>query len=286
LVGKTDKVYAYFQKYRSLMSQEIIIVCVLTFVIHLVGTYSLAIRIVGLRTGKWSMSYALFNILALVTRLSTTFQAPLLAKTIELNILNKHPPDTGDFRLILGASTLAMLVGGLTIPTFQRLLATAVERYYVHKSFFRLTISILNWGRFVRLGRHVVLPKKGNWGAFKEPIVPTKVIVLNLLSQAVLTVGVLATLYAGYLNPDLRSTSASMSGFINGFAAIVLVVVVDPNIALLSDEVANNNVSPTFFRKYIIVLTAVRILGTVLSQVLLLPLAHLVVLMSETLAAW
>lgn len=111
-------------------------------------------------------------------------------------------------------------------------------------------------------------------------------VVLNLLSQAILTVGVLSTLYAGYLNPDLRSTSASMSGFINGFAAIVLVVVVDPSIALLSDEVANNNASPVFFRKYIIVLTGVRILGTFLSQLLLIPLPHVVVWMSETLAKW
>lgn len=268
------------------MSQEILVVCILTFVIHLVGTYSLAIRIVGLRTGKWSMAYAMFNILALVTRLSTTFQAPLLAKTIEMNILNGSRPDTTDFRLILAASSLAMLTGGLTIPIFHRLLAVAVERYYVHKSFFRLFLSIFNWERISRLRQHVVIPHRANWQAFTTPIVPKKVIVLNLLSQAILTVGVLSTLYAGYLNPDLRSTSASMSGFINGFAAIVLVVVVDPNIALLSDEVASNNVSPTYFRKYIIVLTAVRILGTLFSQLLLLPIAHLVVWMSETLAAW
>ncbi len=268
------------------MSQEIIVVCILTFVIHLVGTYSLAIRIVGLRTGKWSMSYALFNILALVTRLSTTFQAPLLAKTIELNILDNAPPDTRDFRMILGASSLAMLVGGLTIPIFHRLLAVAVERYYVHRSFFRLLLSVFNWRRIVRLRQHFVIPHKGNFTAFQKQIVPTRVIVLNLFSQAILTVGVLSTLYAGYLNPDLRSTSASMSGFINGFAAIILVVVVDPNIALLSDEVANNNVSPVYFRQYIIVLTAVRVAGTFLSQLLLLPLAHLVVWMSETLAGW
>ncbi len=267
------------------MTQEIIIVCILTFLIHLVGTYSLAIRIVGLRTNKWSMAYALFNILALVTRLSTTFQAPLLAKTIELNILNKATADTMDFRYILWASTLGMLIGGLTIPVFHRLLGVAVERYYVHRSFLRLFLSIFNWKRFIGLRQHLVIPHRNNWNAFKEPIVPTKVIIFNLLSQAILTVGVLSTLYAGYINPDLRSTSASMSGFINGFAAIVLVIVVDPSIALLSDEVMNKNVSPVFFRKYIIVLTAVRILGTLLSQILLLPLAHLVVWMSETLAA-
>lgn len=268
------------------MSQEIVVVCLLTFIIHLVGTYSLAIRIVGLRTGKWSMSYALFNILALVTRLSTTFQAPLLAKTIELNILLKAPADSTDFRLILGASSLAMVVGALTMPAFHRLLAVAVERYYVHRSFFKLFLSSLNMGRLWRLRQHLVIPHKANWQAFSKTIVPPRVIILNLLSQAILTVGVLSTLYAGYLNPDLRSTSASMSGFINGFAAIVLVVVVDPSIALLSDEVANNTASPVFFRKYIIVLTGVRILGTLLSQVLLIPLAHIVVWMSETLAVW
>ena len=268
------------------MSHEILIVCILTFVIHLISTYSLAIRIVGLRTGKWSMSYALFNILALITRLSTTFQAPLLAKTIEVNILNHQTSDTSDFRLILWASSLAMIAGGLTIPIFQRLLAVAVERYYTHQSFLRLFISIFNLKRLRGLGQHIVLPHKNNWNAFRKPIVPIRVILLNLLSQAILTVGVLSTLYAGYLNPDLRSTSASMSGFINGFAAIMMAIVVDPSIALLSDEVSNKNISPVYFRQYMIVLTVVRIAGTLLSQVLLVPLAYLVVWMSETLAGW
>jgi hypothetical protein len=268
------------------MSREIIIVCALTFVIHLIGTYSLAIRIVGLRTGKWSMSYALFNILALVTRLSTTFQAPLLAKTIEVNILNHQTSDTSDFRIILWASTLAMIVGGLTIPIFQRLLAIAVERYYVHHSFLKLFISIFNVKRLKSLQEHLVIPHRNNWRAFTKQIVPTRVMLLNLLSQAILTVGVLSTLYAGYLNPDLRSTSASMSGFINGFAAIVMAIVVDPSIALLSDKVSDKTISPVYFRQYMIVLTAVRIVGTLVSQLLLVPLAYLVVWMSETLAAW
>lgn len=42
-----------------------------------------------------------------------------------------------------------------------------------------------------------------------------------------------------------------------------------PGIALLSNELTNNNASPFLFLKYIVVLTAVRILATFLSQLLL-----------------
>lgn len=58
-----------------------------------------------------------------------------------------------------------------------------------------------------------------------------------------------------------------------------------PGIALLSNELTNTNVSPVFFLKYIVVLTTVRIWAP-LSQLLLIPMVHVVVSMSETLAGW
>src|SRR3546814_16468224 len=55
----------------------------LTFSIHLIGALAYAARIAGVRTRRIAMSFALFNVLVLVSRLSNSFLGPFLAKRIE-----------------------------------------------------------------------------------------------------------------------------------------------------------------------------------------------------------
>ena len=68
------------------MTTQIAFVLALTFLINLITTLSYSVRIVGIRTGRIAVSFALFNILVLISRTANGFQAPLLASTIEKNI--------------------------------------------------------------------------------------------------------------------------------------------------------------------------------------------------------
>ena len=61
----------------------------------------------------------------------------------------------------------------------------------------------------------------------REVGVPWRVIALNIGAQALLTVGVFAALYAGYLDPKFRLTAVSLSSVINGVATILLFVFID-----------------------------------------------------------
>jgi len=70
------------------------------------------VRIVGIRTGRIAVSFALFNILVLISRTANGFQAPLLANTIETNINSGAGPDLLNFRLIILSSTVAPLLEG------------------------------------------------------------------------------------------------------------------------------------------------------------------------------
>lgn len=69
------------------MDLQLITLCGLTFVIHLIGTLAYSVRIAGIRTRRIAVSLALFNILVLVSRTSNSFQGIFLAKRIE-NHLN------------------------------------------------------------------------------------------------------------------------------------------------------------------------------------------------------
>src|SRR5450759_1987506 len=109
------------------MTNQIIMVLGLTFIINLITTLSYSVRIVGIRTGRIAVSFALFNILVLVSRTANGFQAPLLASTIEKNINSGLGANLFDFRFIIFSCTVSTIIGGLMIPSFQRLLSIAVE---------------------------------------------------------------------------------------------------------------------------------------------------------------
>ena len=113
------------------MTIQIILVILLTFIIHLISTLSYSVRIVGTRTKKIAVSFALFNIMVLISRTSNSFQAPLLAKWVENNINLKINPGTFELRMILLATSIATIAGAFLIPTFQRILSRAVLNFSI-----------------------------------------------------------------------------------------------------------------------------------------------------------
>ena len=56
--------------------------------------------------------------------------------------------------------------------------------------------------------------------AIKGKRISFNVIVFNAIAVAIFTVGVLASIYAGYLNPELRATAGQLSAVVNGLATI------------------------------------------------------------------
>lgn len=96
----------------------------------------------------------------------------------------------------------------------------------------------------------------------------------NCLAQALLTVGVLASLYAGYLNPEFRVTASRLHGaVINGFATILLFALIDPQLSVMTDDVIDERVDETTFRRTIVWISLSRLAGTLLAQAFFLPAA-------------
>ena len=257
------------------MDLGLLVICGLTFVIHLVGTLAYAIRIAGSRTGRIALSLSLFNILILVSRTSNSFQAPLLAKRVEQRLGAASPmAGTSDFRWLLVSATLATLVGALLIPTFQRLSSVSVDAIGRRRSMWTLASSALSPVTLAHLRESVVLPSwKNVAGVHRGPHIPWGVAILNTAAVAVWTVGVFSALYAGYLRPELRVTSSQLSSVVNGVATIVMFGFVDPYLSFLTDDVAGGRLDEAYFRRSIVWLTGGRLAGTVLAQLLLVPAA-------------
>jgi hypothetical protein len=259
------------------MTQQIIIVLILTFLINLITTLSYSVRIVGIRTGRIAVSFALFNILVLISRTAYGLQAPLLAKTVENNIYSGQGANLLDFRLIILSCSVATIIGGILIPTFQRILSIAVEKFSIYKSVPNLLIHSFSKSGIVSIKDNLVVPNPKNISSITlDKDFPWKVFVMNVIAVAIITVGVLSSLYASYLNPDFRTTASSLSSVINGFSTILMFIFIDPYLSIMTDDVVLGKTKESLFRKYIVYMVIARLIGTILAQVIFIPASEFI----------
>jgi hypothetical protein len=265
------------------MTNQIIIVIGLTFLINFITTLSYSVRIVGIRTGRIAVSFALFNILVLISRTANGFQAPLLASSIEKNIHSGLSASTFDFRLIILSCTIATLFGGFLIPTFQRFLSIAVDRFSIYKSVPKVILHGFTKSGLTSIKESIVIPSPLNITTLNIGVdFPWKVFLMNVIAVAIITIGVLSALYAGYINPEFRTTASSLSAIINGIATILMFIFIDPFLSVMTDEVVLGKTKESLFRKYIVYMVIARLIGTVLAQFLLIPAAKIIALIAGT----
>ena len=73
--------------------------------------------------------------------------------------------------------------------------------------------------------------------------VTPRIIALNVVAQALVTVAVFAALYAGALNPAYRVTASTLSSVVNGVATIALFVFIDPHLSGMTDDVVEGRLN-------------------------------------------
>lgn len=260
-----------------IIDTQLIVLCNLTFVIYLIGALAYAARIAGVRTRKIAVSFALFNVLVLVSRAANSFQGPFLSKRIELNLLNNGEALFWDFQVLMFSATLAAIVGTLMVPTVQRLFTRAIQHFHANRSIPKLIMHVFARGGLNYIKDSVTAPSVEHVKGLKEKsVVSLSVILLNVAAQAFLTVGVFASLYAGFIAPEFRVTALSLSAVINGVATILLFVLIDPQLSVMTDDVVEGRISEAQFRRAVVWLAGSRIVGTALAQLLLVPAAMLI----------
>jgi hypothetical protein len=257
------------------MDRQLLIICLLTASINLIGTLAYAARIAGIRTGRIAMSFALFNLLVLVSRMSNSFLGPFLAKRVETGLASGHGADlAGDFRIVLASASVAVLVGILLVPSGQRMFTSAIGWFQRNRSTARLILRTASPAGLSAVRHALKLPSAAHFKQFARPKAAGWGMLLgNVLAQALITVGVLASLYAGYLNPEFRVTASQLSAVVNGFATILLFALIDPQLSVMTDDVVEGRMSATQFRAVIVWVSFSRLAGTLAAQAFFLPAA-------------
>ena len=265
------------------LNAQLLTICVLTFIVHLIGTLAYAVRISGVRTKRIAVSFALFSILVLVSRTSNSFLGPFLAKRVESNLSGAAATSLlTDFRWLLLSATLATVVGAFLIPTFQRVFSRAVMHFQVHRSVPKLILHAFFKGGLSYVRDSASVPAAANITDFRKVHgVSAGITVLNVGAVALWTVGVFAALYAGFLDPQVRVTSSQLSSIINGGATVMMAIFIDPHMSGMTDDVVEGRVSEPQFRKAVVWLVGSRVAGTLLAQLLLVPAASMIVYVAK-----
>ena len=258
------------------MTTQVIIVLILTIIIYIISTLAYSVRIVGVRTGRIAISFAVFNVFALISRTANSIQAPLMAKTIENTIKIGNPQGLlYIFRWILFSTTVATIIGALLMPTFIKVFGKAVEKFSVYRSIPKLIFHGFSKAGIEQFKNSVTIPQKVNLEQLKSlNMIPKKIILLNAVAFAISTVAILASLYAGCINPELRTTCSTLASVINGLSTILMFIFIDPYISMLTDDVIKGECSELQFNRCIIFIVGGLIFGTILAQILLVPAAE------------
>jgi hypothetical protein len=252
--------------------------CALTFIIHLIGTLAYAARIAGVRTRQIAVSFALFNVLVLISRTSNSFQGPFLAKRLEATLIDGVTNQLlSDFRWLMISATVATIIGVIAVPTFQRIFSGAVRHFRTTRSVPKLLLHAFAKGGLSYLKSSVTIPSSVHIKDIRVPQgLSPAVIASNVVAQALMTIAVFASLYAGVLTPEFRVTASTLSSIINGVATLVLFLFIDPYLSVMTDDVVEGRVSEAFFRRAVIWLAGARIAGTFLAQLIFVPAAHVI----------
>lgn len=261
------------------MSVQIIIVLILNFIISFIGTLAYSVRMVGVRTGKIAVSFAVFNILMLISRTAVTFQVPILTKFVEHqsgsnNLINI-------FNLIIVVSGIATVIAAFLIPTFQRIFFRGVLHFSVDRSIPKLVIHSFSKAGVNYIKDCVAIPVKENITELNFRKLPIKIIIYNLITVALLTVGSLAPIYAGSIAPDLRATCITLSSIINGIATILMSIFIDPQLSIMTDDVIEGKCTEKDFRTVVVAMVGSKTLGTFSSLLLIIPSSYLIVFVAK-----
>lgn len=264
------------------MIEKIIIICLFTATIHMIETLSYSVRIAGVRTARLATALSLFNILVIVSRTANMIQAPFAGSLIDEAKRTENLHLVKDqFRIIIGSASLGTILGALLIPTFVFIFARAIIHLEQAGSVPQMLKNIATIQKLRQAKQHVRSPRWWMLARVRMGGVPKRLLLINIIVSAIYTVGVLAALYASLLIPEHSSAAMNSSGLINGIATILLVLFVDPKVALLTDDVLHGRKDPALINKMVATLTLSRLLGTLIAQLLLVPAAYWIMLITD-----
>ncbi|MBM7583645.1 hypothetical protein JOC86_000182 [Bacillus pakistanensis] len=128
----------------------------------------------------------------------------------------------------------------------------------------------------------IKLPRLSDLNGITLQTIPKRLFVTNVMITAIYTVGVLSSVFASLLVPEIYAQTAVLSsGIINGIATILLTLFIDPRASVLADRVVKNESKYIYLKSYSLTMISSKLVGTVVAQLLFIPAAYYVAWFSK-----
>jgi hypothetical protein len=137
-----------------------------------------------------------------------------------------------------------------------------------------MVVNSVSLDKLINAKHHLRLPRWEMLSRLRVSGIPKRLIFLNCMVTAIYTVGVLAALLASTLTFQYSTAASQSSGLINGVATILLTILVDPQVALITDKVLRGEKEIWALNKVFGLLMISRFVGTIIAQFLLVPAAY------------
>ena len=270
----------------GLITGKVVIISLFLLIITMVETLAYSTRISGARVKLIATALSLFSTLVIVSRFSTMIQQPLTAKLIaKAPDVNKLSFIEDQYRILIGVTSLGVLLGILLFPTFITIFSRAIIQLSNERgSLISVFFKYMNIKGIKKIMLCFRVPKWSFIRGITLKTIPKRLFIINIIVSTVYTIGILSSLYATMLVPEDSAPTALMSsGIINGVATILLTMFIDPKASVLADRVMKNQCDYVFLKSYSLTMIGSKFLGTIVAQLLFIPAAYYVAWFAEML---
>lgn len=238
-------------------------------------------RISAVRTTRAATAVAVYNFFFLIARLGQQVFAPMIGAIADYigTEPTLGPSDLAhSLRWVLLGTSIGTALGWVFMPTLVQIYDKAIIKTDQLGSIHAVLVALLNPKRWPAVVG--CLRRPSFFGITKADLqrIPKVFICANVFVISIHTVGVVASVYAGFSLPDLERTASLLSSVVNGFATIALGLIVDPTTAVITQETIDGKRPVKDVYAMGLLLIASMFIGTIVSQLLLEP-ARLVVMM-------
>jgi hypothetical protein len=258
----------------------------ITFIVQGVTIGAYAARLAGVQTQRIATSISLFNLFSTAGRLANLFAiffvGPLSdAAGHAVDKLRDDPAAAAvwqstyemQLRLIVLAGTAGMIVFAIFLPMFAYLFRRGVRSFEHRGSVPHSLARLLSAGVLLDVLRSQRLPSLREIRAFDWRWIPRRLLIFNVLVNAVYSIGVPSAFLASVLDPLVARTASNLSGVINGVGTISFTLFVDPTSSMITDQAIHGKRTVEEVRAMVFYLSLTAILGTLLSQLIFHPAA-------------
>ncbi|MDQ7094896.1 lipid II flippase Amj family protein [Desulfosporosinus sp. PR] len=247
-----------------------------TFIIHIIDTFAYSVRLNSVKSRQFALSNTFFNLFYLVSLAAHTLQAPLIGGLMDIS-LNQRSDPLPAMRKVIWIATLGVFVGILLTPSFLRFFSKAVKSLERSGSVPSVVMHTLRPGNVRKFFWNVTLPSKSMVNTLPFRKVPGELMALNAFVTGLYTVGVMSAFYATLLvNAQHRLAASASAGIINSAANIILMLFVDPKSSIITDQALKGNRPYEDVKALVVMLIGSKLAGTLMGQVLLIPVAHVI----------